>query len=135
MKPTQRLTSIFAAVLTLLIATAALAAGPSVKIEKKEGVGTYLADAKGMTLYTFKNDMPNMSMCAGGCAQKWPAFHEAKVEPAPGLNAADFGTIKRSDGTAQTTYKGMPLYYYAGDKKGGDTTGQGFKDVWYAAAP
>ena len=49
--------------------------------------------------------------------------------------AADFGTITREDGQKQTTYKGMPLYYFAGDKAAGEVKGQGVKDVWYVAAP
>jgi predicted lipoprotein with Yx(FWY)xxD motif len=49
--------------------------------------------------------------------------------------AGDFGTITREDGKKQTTYKGMPLYYFAGDKKAGDVTGQGMGKVWYVANP
>ena len=52
-----------------------------------------------------------------------------------GLKAADFGTITRADGQKQTTYKGMPLYYFGGDKAPGDTIGQGAKDVWYVVNP
>jgi hypothetical protein len=34
------------------------------------------------------------------------------------------------------TYKGKPLYTFAGDQKAGDAKGEGFKDVgvWHAAA-
>ena len=51
------------------------------------------------------------------------------------LKAEDFATIDREDGKKQTTYKGLPLYYFAGDKAASDTNGQGVKDVWTAAAP
>ncbi|HET7369745.1 MAG TPA: hypothetical protein VFK45_02780 [Gammaproteobacteria bacterium] len=38
----------------------------------------------------------------------------------------------------QVTYNGWPLYYYAGDKKPGDTRGQdkkGFGAEWYLISP
>ena len=43
-------------------------------------------------------------------------------------------TTKRSDGGTQITYNGHPLYLYSGDKKPGDTNGQGlntFGGLWY----
>jgi predicted lipoprotein with Yx(FWY)xxD motif len=51
------------------------------------------------------------------------------------LNPADFGTIKRDDGTLQATYKGFPLYYWVKDLKRGDTTGQDVGKVWYVIDP
>jgi hypothetical protein len=33
----------------------------------------------------------------------------------------------------QTAFMGRPLYYYSGDKKPGDTNGQGFNNLWYVA--
>ena len=57
------------------------------------------------------------------------------MEASGGLSPGDFGNITREDGQKQVTYKGMPLYYFAGDKAPGDTAGQGVRDVWYAAAP
>ncbi len=35
------------------------------------------------------------------------------------------GTLTRPDGTTQVTYQGMPLYYWQGDAKAGDVTGNG----------
>jgi predicted lipoprotein with Yx(FWY)xxD motif len=57
------------------------------------------------------------------------------VDAKEGLKAGDFGTITRADGKKQTTYKGMPLYYFIKDTKAGDTMGQGVKDIWTVAAP
>lgn len=122
--------------LLITFAAGSALAGPSaVTVAKKDGVGSYLADGKGMTLYTFKKDAPGMSACEGPCVEKWPLFHAENVTAGTGLNAKDFGSIIRPDGKKQTTYKGMPLYYYAGDKNPGDTGGQGARDVWYAAVP
>lgn len=118
-----------------LIGSVAFSQAASVQVSKKDGIGSFLADAKGMTLYLFKKDSPGKSACEGPCVEKWPLFYSEKVSVAAGLGAADFGAITRGDGKKQTTYKGMPLYYFAGDKNAGDTNGQGVKDVWYAATP
>ena len=48
------------------------------------------------------------------------------------------GTTPRSDGKAQVTYNGHPLYTFAGDQKPGDTSGQGvnaFGGLWYVVSP
>jgi hypothetical protein len=52
--------------------------------------------------------------------------------------SADLGTITRSDGKKQVTYKGHPLYYYAADSSPGQTSGQGlnqFGAKWWLVAP
>jgi len=107
-------------------------AGPS--ISTKEGVGRVLVDGAGMTLYVFKKDAPGQSAWSGDCLAKWPAYLGTGAVGA-GLKAEDFATITRADGARQTTYRGMPLYTFAGDKAAGDAKGQGIKDVWFAAAP
>ena len=48
------------------------------------------------------------------------------------------GTTTRSDGKAEVTYNGHPLYYYAGDQQPGDTNGQGLNQFgagWDVLAP
>jgi predicted lipoprotein with Yx(FWY)xxD motif len=106
-----------------------------VKVATDQKLGSYLTDAKGMTLYTFKKDTAGKSACAGDCVTKWPLYYREQVGVSGKLQAADFATITREDGQKQTTYKGMPLYYFAGDKAASDAKGQGLKDVWYVAAP
>jgi len=123
-----------AALLSLALALPALADHHAVKVAKDDKLGSYLTDAKGMTLYTFKKDSTGKSACAGECVAKWPLYYREKVGVDPKM-AADFGTITRDDGQKQTTYKGLPLYYFAGDKAAGETKGQGVKDVWFVAAP
>jgi len=124
-----------AAALVLALAGTALAADNTVGIKSKEGQGSYLVDGKGMTLYYFKNDSPGKSVCAGPCIEKWPLFYIDTVAVPPELKAGDFGTITRDDGKKQTTYKGIPLYYFGGDKVAGDTKGQGVKDIWFVVQP
>jgi predicted lipoprotein with Yx(FWY)xxD motif len=107
-----------------------------VKVATKDGIGSYLAcDVSGGTLYMFKKDTPGKSACEGECLAKWPLYYVEKVEVKDGLDAKNFGTITRADGKKQTTYKGMPLYFFAGDKNPGDTNGQGVKDVWFVVKP
>jgi predicted lipoprotein with Yx(FWY)xxD motif len=120
---------------TMLCASLASAAALNVKV--KDGIGSYLADEKGMTLYLFKKDAPGKSACvaAGGCLERWPIFFAETIEPAAGIDAAAIGVITRDDGQKQTTYKGLPLYYFFKDKADGDTLGQGVNSVWYVVAP
>lgn len=123
------------AVLSLAIAGVALADDHAAKIAEKAGIGKFLTDAKGMTLYIFKKDSPGKSACAGPCVEKWPLYFREKVAAPEEVMAGDFGTITREDGKKQTTYKGWPLYYFAGDKAPGDLLGQGMGNVWFVANP
>ena len=113
----------------------ALAMDHAVKKTTKEGVGSYLTDAKGMTLYWFKKDSPGKSACAGPCVEKWPIYFRDSVAAGEGTKPEDFGTITREDGKKQTTFRGDPLYYWVGDKAAGDTAGQGLNNVWYVIDP
>ncbi len=119
----------------ILFSLPALAAGDKAQVLSKEGIGSYLADSKGMTLYIFTKDSPGVSVCSGDCLVKWPAYAADKVEPGAGLNAKDFGVIKRADGSPQATFRGAPLYYFFKDQKPGDTSGQGVNEVWYVVNP
>ena len=124
-----------AAVLVLVLAGLAFAASDTPQIKYKEGVGNYLTDGKGMTLYYFKKDQPDRNACAGPCLGKWPIYHAEQIKAPAGSDAKDFGEFTRSDGKKQTTFKNWPLYYFADDKAPGDTNGQGFKDLWSVINP
>jgi predicted lipoprotein with Yx(FWY)xxD motif len=128
-------TVLLALVTALVGAGVAFAGGTSIDIKTKEGIGPYLVDAGGMTLYVFKKDSPGMSACAGPCVANWPLFYPGTVAVGMGIDAKDVGTITRADGKEQATYKGMPLYHFIGDKAPGDTNGHGFKDIWSVAKP
>jgi len=121
--------------LALVLAGVASADHHAIKVSEDAKIGKFLVDAKGMTLYLFKKDSPGKSACAGPCVEKWPLYYQEAVMATSGLKAEDFATIAREDGKKQTTYKGMPLYYYVGDKKAGDTAGQGVGGVWYIVNP
>jgi predicted lipoprotein with Yx(FWY)xxD motif len=128
------ISAVLAAVATTLL-FASLATAASINIQTKEGIGKYLTDDKGMTLYVFKKDAPGKSACAGPCVEKWPLFSAENPSAPAGTAAGDFAAITRDDGKKQATYKGLPLYYFFKDTKAGDTAGQGVNNVWYVAAP
>ena len=100
-------------------------------------VGAYLAGEDGKTLYTFKPDSANTSTCVDACAGKWPPFvveSDDTLKAGTGVTGA-LTVFARSDGSMQAAYNGAPLYYFQGDVKAGDTTGQGVGDKWFVATP
>lgn len=123
----------FGVSLVAISATPAQQAPAPLKTATKEGLGTFLVDAKGMTLYIFANDKePGKSTCSGGCAKAWPPYGPKAGDPAP---AAPLSVITRDDGAKQYTYEGKPLYYFDKDKKPGDATGQGAGEKWWVVKP
>lgn len=89
-------------------------------------MGTVLVAASNMhTVYTFNSDSPGVSKCNGGCASVWPPLSIATgVTPTGGVGVSgQLGTITRSDGSLQVTYKGLPLYFFHSDAQPGDTKG------------
>ena len=127
--------SLAVAIILMVFATAAISMHHEIKIAQKDGVGKYLTDTEGNTLYWFKKDSPGMSACAGACVDKWPLYYRKVVAPPSGIPAGDFGTITRADGKMQSTFRGYPLYYWSGDKKAGDMEGQNFNNVWSVIDP
>ena len=100
--------------------------GAAVTLTAHKGpAGTYLTTAAGMSIYVFAKDSANKSNCDASCTVYWPPVSGSSAQTSGGANSAMTGTTKRSDGTTQLTYGGHPLYTYVGDKKAGDTNGQG----------
>jgi predicted lipoprotein with Yx(FWY)xxD motif len=114
--------------------------GPSLAINTTKGpAGNYLTGASGKAIYLWVADSNGKSVCSGACAQAWPPVI-AKTTPkaSGGAIAGDLGTVSRSDGSKQVTYKGHPLYYFVGDNHAGMITGQGsdeFGAKWWLVAP
>ncbi len=110
--------------------------GAQINVGEKAGLGTFLTDAKGMTLYIFLKDEPGKSNCYDACAQNWPPLlTEGAPVAGEGVDASLLGTTERTDGSMQVTYNGYPLYYWVNDAAPGDTNGQGVKDVWFVISP
>jgi predicted lipoprotein with Yx(FWY)xxD motif len=115
-------------------------------VRQKEGLGTYLTDASGRSLYLFLADTAaapggqRASTCYDACAQAWPPLlsEGEPVAADPTVRGPMLGTVERRDGARQVTYNGWPLYYYARDQNPGDTNGQdveGFGAEWYLVSP
>jgi predicted lipoprotein with Yx(FWY)xxD motif len=106
---------------------------------QRTSLGTVLVDAKGRTLYLFEKDKPTASMCNGSCAAVWPPLTSTGAPAAGhGVLKGKLGSVKRSDGAAEVTYAGHPLYTYAADTKAGQVKGQGldqFGAEWYVLKP
>ena len=90
-------------------------------LDSATGVVTVLTNASGFTLYWFAPDTATRSTCYGTCAGYWPPV-TGTPSAGPGVTGK-LGTIKRSDGTAQVTYDGHPLYTYVGDTAPGQAFG------------
>jgi predicted lipoprotein with Yx(FWY)xxD motif len=90
-------------------------------------------------VYLFEKDTGTASWCYGACACAWPPVLTAGSPVAgSGATASLLGATTRSDGTLQVTYAGDPLYYFAGDQRPGDITGEGsqaFGAGWDLIAP
>lgn len=124
---------IAAIVATTLLAVPAFAGGHlsgGIK-EMKTSAGQVLAAENGMTLYTFDKDSAGKSNCNGGCAAGWPPLMAGSYAK----DHEKLTVISRDDGSKQWAYKGAPLYFWQGDKKPGDITGNGMKKVWHIATP
>ena len=92
-------------------------------------LGEILTEASGRTVYLFTVDERSKSNCSRGCAVAWPPLLTVGEPTAgEGVSAQFLATIDRGDGTAQVTYNGWPLYYFAPDVKPGDANGQNVAD-------
>ena len=116
---------------------AALSTSPpsTVVSTRGSGLGQILVDGQGRTVYLFANDTGSTSTCNGSCASYWPPVPVAGApQVTGGASASSVGVVSRSDGRMQVSYAGHPLYYYVGDRKAGQTKGQGlsqFGAKWY----
>lgn len=110
--------------------------GIEIKVSTKAGLGTFLVDENGLTLYLYTKDTPGVSNCSDACLTAWPpVLTNGEPRADDGVTASKLGTITRDDGSLQVTYNDLPLYYYITDVQPGDTTGQAVGGVWYVVAP
>src|SRR4051794_20568707 len=95
---------------------------------------TVLVNRTGRTLYSLSAETNGRFICTSACVSTWHPLLAPRGKRPTGASA--LSTIRRPTGQAQVTYKGKPLYTFAGDTQPGDAKGEGFKDVgvWHAAA-
>ncbi len=91
---------------------------------------TTLTARNGMAVYVFDKDAAGTPTCYDDCTKKWPPYLAKSGE----TMGEGWATVKRKDGSLQWTYDGKPLYFYSGDKKKGDKTGDGIGGVWHIAS-
>jgi predicted lipoprotein with Yx(FWY)xxD motif len=100
-------------------------------LNKKLGK-TILVTGSGLTLYENTRERNGKIHCTGSCRTFWPPLllpAGGKPTAGAGVSQANLGTLKRPDGGTQVTYKRAPLYHFQSDKKAGDVSGQGVKDL------
>jgi predicted lipoprotein with Yx(FWY)xxD motif len=91
--------------------------------------GTVLVNARGMTLYRLSGEHAGKFICtSSACVHVWlPLTLSSGSKPSGSVGS--LGVVRRPDGNEQVTYKGMPLYTFAGDTAPGQAKGQGIRDV------
>jgi predicted lipoprotein with Yx(FWY)xxD motif len=109
-----------------------------VQARKSDAGSVVLADAKGMTLYTFDMDtVPGKSTCNpdNKCSIYWPAL----AAPGDAKPVGAWTVVTRDDGSKQWAYRGKPLYTFANDKIAGETSGNdkgpNGSHIWHCALP
>lgn len=81
------------------------------------GLTTYFTDAKGLTLYTFKNDNFNKNNFTKADFSNngvWPIYETDKIVVPSILDKSKFSVITVF-GKSQLVYNGWPLYYFGQD--------------------
>lgn len=91
----------------------------------------HLVDASGAALYVLEGNGDG-SRCDDACQAIWPPVL-VEGEPAAtggaGVDAAAIGTLQRGQQT-QLTWRGQPLYRYAGDLGATRAAGDDIDDEW-----
>lgn len=109
------------------------------KVTNQQGMTTHEAIAVGLkkrAMYTLSGDSKTHQKCKASnhCFAFWPP-----VTIAPGKHPTKAAGIKgkltvwHRDGFSQVLMNGHPLYYYSGDTRGADATGEGivsFGGTW-----
>jgi predicted lipoprotein with Yx(FWY)xxD motif len=128
--------ALIALALTALLVPALAGAAKTKTVAKLAVSAAYdkpiIVNLKSRTLYTLSSEKSKF-VCVDACLDAWPPLIvPAGVKP---KGPVPLSTKKRPDGSTQVTYKGFPLYTFSGDKKPGETNGEGIKGggTWHIA--
>ncbi|WP_328492830.1 hypothetical protein OHS59_08880 [Streptomyces sp. NBC_00414] len=116
--------------------TEAGAGRPALGVLNSPGLGRVLQDRNGRTLYLFTKDTPwpMKTACDAECLEKWTPSEPvtAADAKAAGLDPQVLFPFTTPDGGRQESFNCWPAYTFKGDKRPGDTNGQGVGGVWFA---
>ncbi|MFE0042679.1 SCO0930 family lipoprotein [Streptomyces albireticuli] len=109
-------------------------AAEGVSVNDDRTLGKILVDGRGRTLYRFGKDSawPMKFACAGACLDTWKPAKPVEKSAVRGVPEKLITTVTRPDGTKQLAVDCWPVYWFTGDKKPGDTQGQGKQGLWFA---
>ena len=137
-KTTQTVFSTLTSTTTQTTTLSGSSSSYTLDIAYKAGIGFYLTNGTGFTLYYRSTDKPynGTTTCTSDtCEKNWPVFYSSTLNLPTGLNSSSFSVITPYNSTKFLTYSGYPLYYWAHDAKPGDTTGQGVGGFYVATLP
>ncbi|PSJ24280.1 hypothetical protein B7P34_34245 [Streptosporangium nondiastaticum] len=105
-----------------------------VSVADNPALGKIVVDGKGRTLYRFGKDSawPMKFACTGTCLDTWKPAEPVEKSAVRGVPDKLISTVTRPDGTKQLAVDCWPVYWFTGDKKPGDTAGQGKQGLWFA---
>lgn len=70
-----------------------------------------------VTAYSYSHDRPGVSVCYGVCSVEWiPVLTTGTPRVTGSIDRHNVGVIRRTNGTDQVTYDGMPLYLYSQER-------------------
>jgi predicted lipoprotein with Yx(FWY)xxD motif len=124
------------AVLAIPVSSGIARSGKTKRVAKLQRLGdggSVLANRRGRTLYSLSVEKHGRFICVAKCLSTWhPLTVPRRVRP---KGPVRLGRVKRPGGKIQVTYRGRPLYVFAGDSRKGEINGEGIKDVgtWHAA--
>lgn len=110
---------------------------PPVVITKSDPkLGTILADAQGLTLYTLTNKSGNAVKCDAACTAVWPPLDvpAGGFLPTGGPGVGTLGAAPGPTSSLIVTADALPLYRYTQDKLPADVKGEAitsFGGTWH----
>ncbi|WP_371656662.1 MULTISPECIES: hypothetical protein [unclassified Streptomyces] len=91
-------------------------------------VGQIIADSWGRPLYL--NGSGGRWSCGEGCRSSWRPARPVSPSRVRGIERDLIGQVRLSDGSYQLTVAGHAVFWYAGDRKSGEVSGQGRDNCW-----